>query len=181
MTAPDAPVPDGGEPLPGRALVRLSWAGTAVSCVTSIANALTGDRDDYALSAVPALVLLALGCVAFLAAFAIAVARSREEEIGVGGVYFLAGCAPRRVQVTMMASLAVQVTVPLAVALVRPFTAFSVLAPVWALGLAGLWGARHGTFPPRRDGAAGPGGASGASDATDCGPHATRTEAPTDG
>lgn len=179
MTAGSSPAT--GEDLPGRGLVRLSWAGTTVSCVTSVANAVTGDRDHYALSAVPALVMLALGCVAFLAAFAIAVERSREEEIGVGGVFFLAGCAPRRIQVTMLASLAVQVTVPLAVAVVRPFTAFSVLAPVWALGLAGLWGARHGRFPPRRTGGDGPGGATGPPDATDCGPHATRTEAPTDG
>ena len=135
---------------PGRTLIRLSWAGTAVSCVTSVANALTGDRDHYALSAGPALVLLAVGSGAFLWAFALAVERSRAEEIGVGGLFFLEGCAPRRVQVVMMASVAVQTIVPLAVAVVRPFTAFAVLAPVWSLGLAGLWGARHGTFPPRR-------------------------------
>ena len=134
---------------PGRLLVRLSWAGTTITCATSIVNALTGDRDSYALSAVPALVLLGLGCVAFAAAFAIAVERSRTEEIGVGGLFFLEGCAPRRLQAVMMASVAVQAVVPLAVAVVRPFTAFAVLAPVWSLGLAGLWGARHGTFPPR--------------------------------
>ncbi|HEX7135408.1 MAG TPA: hypothetical protein VF228_22725, partial [Iamia sp.] len=142
---------------PGRNLIRLSWAGTAITCVTSVANALTGDRDHYALSAAPALVMLALGCVAFLWAFAVAVERSRTEEIGVGGLFFLEGCAPRRVQVLMIASVAVQTVVPLAVAVVRPFTAFAVLAPVWSLGLAGLWGARHGTFPPRR----GPGDADG--------------------
>ncbi len=133
----------------GTGLVRLSWAGTIVSCVTSIANAATGDRDHYALSAVPALVMLLLGSLAFLWAFAVAVERSRTEQIGVGGLFFLEGCAPRRVQVAMMASVAVQTAVPLTVAVVRPFTAFAVLAPVWSLGLAGLWGARHGTFPPR--------------------------------
>jgi hypothetical protein len=69
----------------------------------------------------------------------------------VGGLFFLEGCAPRRVQLVMMASVAVQTVVPLTVAIIRPFTAFAVLAPVWALGLAGLWGARHGTFPPRSD------------------------------
>lgn len=136
----------------GRRLIQLSWAGTAISCATSVANASTGDRRDYALSAAPALVMLALGCVAFLWAFAVAVERSRTEEIGVGGLFFLEGCAPRRVQLSMMASVAVQTVVPLVVAVVRPFTAFAVLAPVWSLGLAGLWGARHGTFPPRRQG-----------------------------
>ena len=135
---------------PGSGLVRLSWTGTAVTCVTAVANAVTGDRDHYALSAAPALVMLAVGSGAFLWAFALAVERSRTEEIGVGGLFFLEGCAPRRVQVVMLASVAVQTVVPLAVAVVRPFTAFAVLAPVWSLGLAGLWGARHGTFPPRR-------------------------------
>lgn len=138
---------------PGSTLIWLSWAGTLISCVTSIANAITGDRKDYWLSAAPALVLLALGCVAFLWAFAVAVERSRTEAIGVGGLFFLEGCAPRRVQLVMMASVAVQTVVPLGVAIFRPFTAFAVLAPVWALGLAGLWGARHGTFPPRSDAA----------------------------
>lgn len=140
----------GGDGRPGLLLVRLSWIGTAITCVTSVANAITGDRDHYALSAAPALVLLLLGSGAFLWAFAVAVERSRTEEIGVGGLFFLEGCAPRRVQVVMMASVAVQLAVPLAVAVARPFTAFAVLAPVWSLGLAGLWGARHGTFPPRR-------------------------------
>jgi hypothetical protein len=152
-----SPATGDGDATPGRILIRLSWAGTAVSCVTSIANAVTGDRDHYALSAVPALVLLALGSVAFLWAFAVAVERSRTEEIGVGGLFFLEGCAPRRVQLVMMGSVALQTVVPLAVAIVRPFTAFAVLAPVWSLGLAGLWGARHGVFPPRR----GPGGDDG--------------------
>lgn len=135
----------------GRLLVRLSWAGAVVTCVTSVANALTGDRDSYALSAAPALVMLLLGSGAFLWAFALAVERSRSEQIGVGGLFFLEGCAPRRVQVVMLAAVAVQTAVPLAVAIYRPFTAFATLAPVWSLGLAGLWGARHGTFPARTD------------------------------
>ena len=147
---------------PGSTLVRLSWAGTLISCATSIANAATGSRREYWLSAAPALVLLALGCVAFLWAFAVAVERSRTEEIGVGGLFFLEGCAPRRAQLVMMASVAVQTVVPLVVAIIRPFTAFAVLAPVWSLGLAGLWGARHGTFPPRRQ--------AGASQPTDAEP-----------
>jgi len=146
---------------PGRTLIVLSWAGTVVSCVTALANALTGDRNDYWLSAGPALGMLLAGCGAFLWAFAVAVERSRTEEIGVGGLFFLEGCAPRRVQIVMLASVAVQTVVPLAVAIARPFTAFAVLAPVWSLGLAGLWGARHGTFPPRRREAAADGPQSG--------------------
>lgn len=136
----------------GRLLIRLAWIGTVVTCVTSIVNALTGSRDAYALSAVPALVMLAIGSVVFLWAFLVAVERSRTEAIGIGGLFFLSGCAPRRVQVSMMAALVVQSVVPVVVATIRPFTAFAVLAPMWTLGLMGLWGARYGTFPPRTDG-----------------------------
>lgn len=134
---------------PGRALIGLSWAGTAVTVVTSIANAATGDSRDYALSAVPGVAMLIAGSVVFMWAFLVAVGRSRTEEIDVAGLFLLSGSAPRRVQVTMLASVVVQSVVPLVVAVIRPFTAFAVLAPVWSLGLAGLWVARHGTFGPR--------------------------------
>jgi hypothetical protein len=48
--------------------------------------------------------------------------------------------------------LAVEILVALTTASVRPFTslAFGVLAPVYGLALAGLWGAQYGTFKPRR-------------------------------
>lgn len=171
----------------GRLLIRLSWAGTVVSCVTAIANAWTGSRSDFLLSAVPGLVMFLLGSVAFLAAFLLAVQRSRTEAIGVGGLYFLAGCAPRAVQITMMASVTVQTVVPLAVTIVRPFVAFSVLAPMWSLGLAGLWGARHGTFPPQVDPDQADGGheeprsAGVGPDRPDFGSDGRGTEAPPDG
>ena len=101
--------------------------------------------------AVVSLTLLAAGCAAMLWAFQRALQRSRYELIGVGGLYFLAGCAPRTVQFSMMAALAFEVVVALAAASVRPFTAsaFGILVPVYALGLSGAWGARYGTFPPR--------------------------------
>ena len=168
----------------GRGLIRLSWAGTVVSCVTVVANAATGSRTDFLLSAVPALIMFSLGSVTFLVAFLIAVQRSRTDAIGVGGLYFLAGCAPAAVQRSMMASVAVQTLVPLAVTVVRPFVAFSVLAPMWSLGLAGLWGARYGTFPPRVDPDApttAVRSAEGDADGPDCPPDGPGTEAPADG
>lgn len=168
----------------GRLLIGLSWAGTVVSCVTAIVNAATGDRNDFLLSAVPALILFALGSVAFLAAFLLAVQRSRTEAIGVGGLYFLAGCAPAAVQRTMMASVAVQTVVPFVATVIRPFVAFSVLAPMWSLGLAGLWGALHGTFPPRIDTDDGLGSARSAGaepDGPDFRSDGRGTEAPRDG
>jgi hypothetical protein len=43
------------------------------------------------------------------------------------------------------------VVVAFAAAALRPFTslAFGILVPMWGLALAGVWGARHGTFGPR--------------------------------
>lgn len=143
----DRLVPPGVE---GRDLLRACWAGTWV--FTAMAVATTVFPDPMAVPiAVVSLALLALGCWAMLWAFQRALQRSRYELIGVGGLYFLAGCAPRLVRFSMTAALAVEVVVALAAASVRPFTAsaFGILVPVYALGLSGAWGARHGTFPPR--------------------------------
>ncbi len=141
-------VPPGVE---GREFLQACWAGTGV--FTAIAILTTAFPDPMAvLIAVVSLGLLAVGCAAMLWAFQRGLRRSRYELIGVGGLYFLAGCAPRSVRFSMMAALAVEVVVALAAASVRPFTAsaFGILVPVYALGLSGAWGARHGTFPPRR-------------------------------
>ena len=91
----------------------------------------------------------------FLWAFAVAVDRSRSDAIGIGGLFFLQGSAPRAVQVRLLGSLAVQATVAVGTAAVHPFTsqAFAVLAPMFGVGLAGLWGARYGRFEPRSAGA----------------------------
>ena len=55
--------------------------------------------------------------------------------------------APKRVRVQLFGSLAVCLAVTAATALAEPF---GVLVPMLPLGLLGLWGARHGVFPPRR-------------------------------
>lgn len=97
------------------------------------------------------LALFAIGCVTFLWAYAIAVDRSRIDAIGIGGLYFLAGSAPTWVRRHMMSALAVQTVVSIVAASMRPFTpvAFGILVPMYGLGLAGLWAARHGTFERR--------------------------------
>jgi hypothetical protein len=138
--------------VPGRAIVWASLAGTAVFvAVNSVeAIALGGTRP---VGVVLDLVLFAVGCVAFFWAYAVAVARSRTEEIGVGGLFFLAGTvAPAKIRLLMDGALGVQCVVALVTASVRPFTtlAFGILVPMFGLGLNGVWGARHGTFGPRR-------------------------------
>ena len=94
------------------------------------------------------------GCAAFLWAYAVAIGRSRYDDLTMAGVFFLADrVAPARVTRSFRVLLAVQVVVAVATAAVRPFTAlaFGVLVPVFGLGLMALWGARHGAFRPALD------------------------------
>ena len=138
------------EDLPGARLIRTSDVVTVVFTVVAIASALALDRLKVVIVAV-SLALFVVGCVTFLWAFAIAVQRSRTDAIGIGGLFFLQDSAPRAVQVRLLGALAVQVVVAVATAAVHPFTsqAFAVLAPMFGLGMAGLWGARYGHFEAR--------------------------------
>ena len=138
------------EDLPGGRLIRTSDIVTMVFTVVAIASALALDRLKVVIVAV-SLALFVVGCVTFLWAFAIAVQRSRTDAIGIGGLFFLQDSAPRAVQVRLLGALAVQVVVAVATAAVHPFTsqAFAVLAPMFGLGMAGLWGARYGHFEAR--------------------------------
>ncbi len=140
-------LPDGAD---GQGLIRACWYGTEVFVAVAALTVIVPDPMAVPI-AVVSLGLLAAGCVAMLVAFQTALQRSRYELIGVGGLYFLAGCAPRSVRFTMMAALGVELAVALVTASARPFSAsaFGILVPVYALGLSGVWGARHGTFPPR--------------------------------
>jgi hypothetical protein len=98
------------------------------------------------------LALFVLGTAAMALALLRAAGRSRTDEVTVPGVFFLTESAPPAVRRHLLGALAVQVVVALATAAARPFTslAFGILVPVYGLGLAGLWGARHGQFGPRR-------------------------------
>jgi hypothetical protein len=135
--------------LPGRGIIRASLAGTVVFTLLAVGAVLVdGLMPPFV---VVSLVLFFGGSVVFVLAFLAAVDRSRTEAIGIGGLFFGAGSMPGRVQAALMGSLAVEVVVGVAAAVIRLYTAvaFGTLAPMWALGLAGLWAARHGTFPSR--------------------------------
>jgi hypothetical protein len=92
------------------------------------------------------LVLFAGGSLLFLAAFAVAIARSRNEEVSLGGTFLLSGTAPAAVRRLFLGLLALQVVVGVGGASLRPYSsmAFAVLAPMSAFGAMAWWGARHG-------------------------------------
>ena len=138
----------------GDLLIRLALVGTALFTVSAFGAVLTASLRGVA--TVVAAVLFFAGILAFFGAYFRAVGRSRTEVLGVGGIYFLAGSAPTRVQVLLLGSLAVQTVVAITTASLRPFTslAFGLLVPMYGVGIAGLWGAFHGRYPERLDSSA---------------------------
>lgn len=150
MTAPGPVRADGKRN--GGGIIRTSWIATAAFALSAIGGlVVTGLRGP---ATVVAVMMFVLGSGVFLTALAIAAGRSRTVAIGIGGLFFLAGTtAPAGARRRLMGSLAAQVLVALASASARPFTsaAFAILGPVFGLGMAGLWGARYGSFRPRSD------------------------------
>ncbi len=142
----------------GEVLLRVSWAGTALYAVVALATMAAVSTFQGVLIGVTML-LFVVGLIAFFAAYVIAIGRSREVLIGMGGLYFLAGpTAPRRVRVQFLSSFAVEVVVATVTSILGTATlpddatnplAFGFLVPLFGLGLAGLWGARYGSFAPR--------------------------------
>src|SRR4051812_3272712 len=108
VTGPTAPTdPDSL----GAGILRASWAGTAALVVTSVLAVLFEEARTVA--AMVDLLLFAGGIVAFGVAFFTAVRRT-GDEIGIGGLFFLQGTAPKPVQRQFMASLALEVIVAVA-------------------------------------------------------------------
>lgn len=133
-------------------IIGADWSGTAVLAAAAVAAVLAPDTMALPYAAV-AMALFVAGFVAFVWSYALAVGRSRDEVLSVAGIWFLSGSAPREVRRSLLTALAAQTIVVVVAASIRPFTAvaFGVLAPLYGLGLAGLWAARHGTFPARPD------------------------------
>jgi hypothetical protein len=145
------PEPPPGWELAGGGILRASVVGTAVFTLAAVAGAIDPDTFGPVTTGVSVAMFLA-GCAVFVWAYAVAVGRSRTDEIGIGGLFFLmGGTAPVLVRRRLMGLFAIEVVVALAAAGIRPFTvvAYATLAPVYGLSLAGLWGARYGRFGPR--------------------------------
>jgi hypothetical protein len=136
----------------GRRIIVSSWIGTVLFAVVTIVATLILGPIRYVAVAVD-LAMFAVGTVVFFWAYAVAVGRSREVDIGIGGLFFLAGSdtAPAPVRRHLLGSFGVQVVVAVTTASVRPFTtlAFGILVPLHGLAHTGLWAARHGRFGPR--------------------------------
>jgi hypothetical protein len=139
-------VPD-QDPAPGRAIVTTGWVANVVFGITAIPAALsTGSVVDWVAVGV-ALFLFILAIGAFVYAFAVGLARStRGDNVAVSNLFFLQGSAPQHVKRAFLWVFVVCMAITVGTAAGEPF---GVLVPMLPVGLAGVWAARHGVFPPR--------------------------------
>ena len=120
---------------------RVAWYATGVFAVTAVAGVAVPALRIVAVAV--ALALFVGGAALMTATLVIGAGRSRTDNVDIGGLFF--SQAPR----TLRLALAAQAVIGLVTATLRASAAFGVLVPVFGLGLCGLWGARHGTFPAR--------------------------------
>lgn len=159
---PDGPAPAGAvipnrlAQLPGRRIIEASLAGTVLFAATAL-PAGTGVEAFQVPAVIVSLVLFGVSMPLALVALATAAVRTarQEDRIGVGGLFFLSGSAPRPVRLLLLGSLVVSLVVVVVSAAREPF---GVLQPVFPLSLCAYWAARHGTFPRIPDPEAGPTG-----------------------
>jgi hypothetical protein len=134
-------------PRPGRLIARAGWAANIVFALTAIPAAITSDDTIVAVGIAVALVLFFLAIAAYIYAFAVGVSRSaRGDNVAVANLFFLQGSAPRAVQRDFLWMFLVCVAITAGTIAWEPF---GVLVPMLPIGLAGVWAARYGTFPPR--------------------------------
>lgn len=136
---------------PGAGIVNLAFLGTGAVVATSIVGALLPDSFGIVHGGL-SVVLFVVGTGALLWAYALGVSRSRTDLITVPGLFFLAGdVAPRPTRRQLRTAVIVETVAVVAAASIRPYTevAFGILAPMFGLGLMGMWGGRYGEFAPR--------------------------------
>src|SRR6266536_5116479 len=135
------------DPERGERILVVSWVANALFAVTAVPAALGVEAFNVAAIGV-ALGLFAISLGVWCWAFAVALARTtRGDDVVVGSMFLLQGPVPARVRLHLFGSLAACLVVTAATAAGEPF---GVLVPMLPLGLAGLWGARYCTIPPRR-------------------------------
>ena len=134
-------------PASGRGIIVASWLGDLLFAVTAIPVALgVNALDDPAV--VLALVLFFASLVVWFWALGLAAVRTtRGDDVQVWSLFLLEGRVPARVRWHLYGSFVVCLAVTIATASANPF---GVLVPMYPLGLVGLWGARHGVYPPRK-------------------------------
>ena len=130
----------------GRGIIGFGWVANALFLVTAVPAAAGLDAFG-GVSVAVALVLFFVSIGAFAYAFVLAAARSANgDNVAVANLFFLQGSAPRPVQYQFLAIFGVCLLIAVATVVWAPF---GFLVPMLPIGLAGVWAARYGVFPPR--------------------------------
>jgi hypothetical protein len=130
----------------GARIVQASWAAVSLFALVGLLDLAIGAFDPVAVGVCVALFVISLPVWVY--ALGVAIVRSgRGDDIAVASLFFLAGSAPADVRKHLLGAVGASVLVAAVTAWANPF---AVLVPMLPLGFAGMWAARHGTFPPRR-------------------------------
>ena len=132
----------------GRGIVVASWVSVALFAGAAVPAAV-GVSAFKPVALGTAVTLFVVGIAVWLWAFLAAVMRSADgDDIVVASLFLVQGSAPGHVRVQLYTALALSIALA---AGTGASDAFGILVPMLPIGLVGLWGARHGVFPPRRD------------------------------
>jgi hypothetical protein len=132
----------------GVGVIRSVWAGTAVFAVTTAVGAVVPSARIGVVGI--DLLLMLLGSLLYFWGWAVAAGRSRDSEISLWNLILLEDAAPRRVRFQLLGAVGVQVIVAAATCWITAALAFGWLVPLWGLAHCEYWGARYGTFLPRK-------------------------------
>ena len=130
----------------GRGIVAFGWIANVLFAASAIPVAF-GVDDLLGVAIGVALVLFLVSVGVFVYAFALALARStRGDNVAVANLFFLQGSAPKPIKRQFLWMFLVCLLITVGTAAWDPF---GVLVPMLPVGLAGMWAARYGVFPPR--------------------------------
>jgi hypothetical protein len=130
----------------GRGIIGTGWVANVLFAATAIPVA-AGVDDLIGVAIVVALLLFLIAVGVFAYAFAVGLARStRGDNVAVANLFFLQGSAPKPVRRNFLLMFLVCLAIAAGTAAWEPF---GVLVPMLPVGLAGMWAARYGVFPPR--------------------------------
>jgi hypothetical protein len=130
----------------GRGIIAFGWIANVLFALSAIPVAF-GVDDLLGVAIGVALVLFLISVGVFVYAFALALTRStRGDDVAVANLFFLQGSAPRPIKRQFLWMFLVCLAITAGTAAWDPF---GVLVPMLPVGLAGMWAARYGVFPPR--------------------------------
>jgi len=132
----------------GRGIVLVSWWSNLVLAIAVLGPVAGLDAFD-GVSIGASMVSFLVALVVWTGALGLAAARTtRGDDVQIASLFLVQGAVEATPRRSLYLSLACCIAITAIAAATDPFV---VLAPMLPLGFVGLWGARHGVYPARRD------------------------------